>query len=250
MNTPRIQYLHFSVVESTNALASSYLEEDLNAEWLVISADSQSKGRGQMGTTWQDVPRQNVLMSVVSPKISWPVSRVFELNMAVSLALHKVLSTYAEVQLKWPNDILIGKEKLGGILIEPSVRGEFIHRMIIGCGINVLQKSWAEGVNATSLDLKGFQVPELEELRKEIATKVSGEIERLIRTGKTDKTAYLKLCIGFGKEAQYQTGHQTFTANFVDVDHLGRQILQLSDGTRKVFDLKEVKLDLNQSFSS
>lgn len=250
MDKPHIQYLHFSVVESTNALASSYLDEDLNMDWLVISTDSQSKGRGQMGTTWQDVPRQNVLMSVVSPKISWPISRVFELNIAVSLAIHKVLSPFVNVELKWPNDLLVRRKKLGGILIEPSVRGSFVHRMIIGVGINVLQKEWSQGVEATSLSLEALMEPEIAELRRRLAENIRLELERIIRTGKVDKEEYLSLCVGYQAWGEYLEGEKSFVAKFIDIDGNGRQILELEDGTRQAFELKEVRMNLNQSFSS
>ncbi|NVK28275.1 MAG: biotin--[acetyl-CoA-carboxylase] ligase [Flavobacteriia bacterium] len=244
MHKAKFHFHHFDVVESTNSLLSSYLDEVSPLNWTVFSADSQQKGRGQMGTTWQDEPGANVLMSILSPPISWPAQRMFELNMAVSLGVYNALEIILPIQLKWPNDLFFEGKKLGGILIEPSLRGAYAQRVIVGIGLNVHQTKWDEGVNATSIALNKPNVPPVEELRKRIAESVARAIQILIDTGRVEKQQYLKRCLGYRSMKTYFSNESTFDAEFIDVDERGRQVLLLPSGEKKVFDLKEVKLVL------
>lgn len=245
MNELKLKYLHFDTVESTNTLASKYLEEASGENWLVLSADSQSEGRGQRGTTWQDIPGQNVLMSVVSPPLSWPVSRVFDVNMAVSKAIFESLTSLVPVRLKWPNDILVGSQKLGGVLIEPTLRGSFVQRLVIGIGINVYQREWEAGVVATSLSQEAIMIPDLDEIRKALASEVARQVERLLKTGVVNKEEYLSRCLGYKKFMTYSKDGKNFMAKLVDVDPSGRQILEDEKGRRTSYDLKEVQLQLH-----
>ncbi|KAB2806806.1 biotin--[acetyl-CoA-carboxylase] ligase [Phaeocystidibacter luteus] len=244
MHKPVFHFHHFDSVDSTNSLLSKYLDEVSPSNWTVFSADSQQNGRGQMGTTWQDEPGANALMSILTPPISWPAQRMFDINMAVSLGIHRALDFILPIQLKWPNDLYFNGSKLGGVLIEPSLRGAYAQRVIVGIGINVHQSKWESGVRATSIALNKPNVPPVEELRKRIAENVAQSIQVLLDTGKVDKQQYLEHCLGYQTMQRYSSNQTEFEAKFVDVDERGRQVLLLPSGEKKVFDLKEVKLVL------
>ncbi len=250
MKESEIHFLHFNEVDSTNSLASRYLDEGADEKWMVFSADNQHHGRGQRGTTWQDVPSMNTLMSVLTPTISWPVSKIHGLNIAVCLAIKEALFPYVDIRLKWPNDIILNQQKLGGVLIEPSIRGSFVHRAIVGIGINVWQTEWTSGVEATSLALHMSNAPDPKTLGKRIARKVVDAIIQLESTGKIEIERYLKSCLAFNEWAEYEGKEGRFKAKFIDIDSSGLQVLQLEDGSKRAVDLKEVRLPLNQSFSS
>lgn len=242
MQNNSIDFRHFDSVDSTNELASSILNDEKVMYWTVVSTDTQTKGRGQRGTTWQDEPGKNLLMSIISPLVSWPADRSFELNMAVSHAVYSSLSDWIDVKLKWPNDLYTNSGKLGGILLEPSVRGGYIQRVIIGLGINVRQTQWPLDFKATSMSLEVASPPEIKVLRMIVARAVVRSVERLLLTGQSFKPEYLSACMAYKQWREYQTGDTTFKAMFTDIAPTGQLILERETGERSSYDLKEVRL--------
>lgn len=246
MQNSKLNILHYKEVDSTNALANSYLKGESEVGWTLFSTDSQLAGRGQRGTTWQDEPGKNVLMSLLSPSISWPINRIFDLNITVSLAIQSVLSEWVTVDLKWPNDIYVNGRKLGGILIEPSLRGAYVQRLVVGLGINVFQQVWEEGIRATSISLESENPPATAFLIEKLGNELLTEIEQLLSTGKLDKQAYLEACIGYNKLSRYSDESGEFEGTFVDVDSRGRQVIAHQNGITRAYDLKEIKLILEE----
>jgi BirA family transcriptional regulator, biotin operon repressor / biotin---[acetyl-CoA-carboxylase] ligase len=118
--------------ESTNALAGAAVRDGA-AEGLVILAEEQTSGRGRLDRTWQSPPRAGILMSMVlRPTVSpasWPL-----LSLLAGLSVVEAVVAVGKVDavLKWPNDVLFGGKKLGGILAE---RVE--DAVVVGVGLNV-----------------------------------------------------------------------------------------------------------------
>ncbi len=104
----------------------------------VCAAEAQSQGRGRRGHAWVASPYRNVIFSIGWEFAVWPES-VTGLGLAVSVAVVQALQrlSITGVGIKWPNDLMFGDAKLGGILID--VNGESAGRCItvVGIGINV-----------------------------------------------------------------------------------------------------------------
>lgn len=245
MRIQGIEYRHFSTIDSTNALASRMLASEEIESWTVLTTDTQTHGRGQRGTTWQDESAKNLLMTVVTPTISWPSKRVAELNMCLSTAIVDVFGEVVLAKLKWPNDVLVGRSKLAGILVEPVIRGNFVQRLVIGLGVNVNQVSFEDGLNATSLCLLIGEEQDVHLWKQKIAEAIARALIRLTSTGMSPKPEYLKRCVSFGEVARYRDSEGEFEAVFTDVDEHGRQILSKSDGSVGVYDIKGVSLLLD-----
>ncbi|MDT7041097.1 biotin--[acetyl-CoA-carboxylase] ligase [Candidatus Nitronereus thalassa] len=104
----------------------------------VILAEHQTAGKGRLGRTWVSPPHKNIYCSVIcrdprlQPHLSW-------IPLATGLALSKAIEEDQKItpSLKWPNDLLIGNKKLGGILCESMNREKSTCVIIIGFGINV-----------------------------------------------------------------------------------------------------------------
>lgn len=127
---------YFKETESTNDIAQkpSYKHKD------IVIADTQTKGRGQRGNSWESEPGKNLTFSMVIDPQGLPAAKQFLLSEAISLALSDMLESYRlHASIKWPNDIYIGDRKVAGILIENSVIGADISRSVIGIGLNVNQ---------------------------------------------------------------------------------------------------------------
>ena len=114
----------------------------------VLSAVSQTAGRGQRGNTWSAKPGENLTFSIVlkygpgaTPEIraldQSVISEITALSVVDFLAAHGI-----EAKIKWPNDIYAGDRKICGILIEHSVRSGLLSSSIIGIGLNVNQRNF------------------------------------------------------------------------------------------------------------
>ena len=142
-------------VDSTNDEAKRRISELDNLS--VVSALSQTKGRGQRGNSWQSEEGKNILMSIVLKHDSEAVQAYdqFVISQIASLAVVDLLGAYeVEAKIKWPNDIYVGEKKICGILIEHSVCGKWLSSSIIGIGLNINQRNFDVNLpNPTSLAL-------------------------------------------------------------------------------------------------
>lgn len=145
--------IRLEVVESTNNYAAKLAELPNWENGTVIVADQQTDGKGQRGNKW--IGEQGNLffsmlvdLTFLKPDQSWRWSQ------AVAIALHETMSTFTQDQLwiKWPNDIVSSKGKLGGILIENSVSSRGVEHSIVGIGVNT--QNAPEGLSAARLELK------------------------------------------------------------------------------------------------
>lgn len=130
--------LHFECTESTNAEARR-LAAEYPGECLLVTAATQSAGRGRHGRTWES-PRGGAWLSLVWPTRQPPVA-YSAVSLVAALAVHRALVDVIEssrLQIKWPNDLLIDDRKVVGILCEqwPGVDGA-PGIVVIGIGINV-----------------------------------------------------------------------------------------------------------------
>jgi BirA family biotin operon repressor/biotin-[acetyl-CoA-carboxylase] ligase len=121
-------------VDSTNSLAMQ-LARDGAEEGVVVLADSQTAGRGRQGRRWVDVDGLNVLSSIILRPSFPPYQLVMIASLAVVDAIISICGVTATI--KWPNDVLIGDQKVAGILIETSKdhAGQLV--AIVGIGVNV-----------------------------------------------------------------------------------------------------------------
>lgn len=121
---------------------------------LAILAHHQTAGRGQRGRQWQAAPGHSILLSIITTP-PFPLSGQFLFSALVSVAIAQTVQAAApnvKVHIKWPNDIIVGDKKAGGILIENVIRGSHWAHSVIGLGLNVLQPAFPPHLpHATSL---------------------------------------------------------------------------------------------------
>ncbi|WP_175620223.1 biotin--[acetyl-CoA-carboxylase] ligase [Chryseobacterium schmidteae] len=112
---------------------------------------NQIKGRGQYGNSWASAAEQN-LAYTLAIKTSCTNHSHFMFNYYTAIAVQNYLANLTEkiVKIKWPNDIIVKKKKVVGILIEKKKINQENY-FIIGIGINILQEKFDEISNAGSL---------------------------------------------------------------------------------------------------
>ena len=135
--------LYFETVGSTNDVAAT-LAVDGGYEGAVVIADAQTSGRGRRGRTWFSPPVAGLYVSVIltpgRARVA-PERAVSLLTLAAGVALAEAVErvTGLAPEIKWPNDLLVGRRKLAGILAEgvaqPSASG--LRAVVLGYGINV-----------------------------------------------------------------------------------------------------------------
>ena len=156
-------------IPSTN----DYLKEALSKstplpEGTVILAVDQYDGRGQKGTVWQSEPGKNLTFSMLLVPSFLDPKQQFVLTAAISLAVARWLEmlTHVAVKIKWPNDIYIANQKIGGILIENILKGKTWKSAVVGIGINVNQTSFPPSIQKQTTSVKQIlhrdcQIPDL-----------------------------------------------------------------------------------------
>ncbi|MGA3371693.1 MAG: biotin--[acetyl-CoA-carboxylase] ligase [Terracidiphilus sp.] len=149
--------LHFApLTDSTNSDAQDAAHSGA-PHGSVYFADEQLAGRGRGDHGWHSAVGEGLYVSVLlRPEI--PAARLPLLPLAAGLAAAEAIrsATRLTVDLRWPNDLLIGSRKVGGILVEARNSGGSIEFGVVGIGINVHQRVFAPDLStpATSLDLE------------------------------------------------------------------------------------------------
>ena len=173
--------IYLTEIDSTN----TYARQFNNRDNLLILTDYQSEGRGRYGRIWQSEPGKNLTYSI-KKKFNIDKKEAQFINFFFTLCTIEAINEFLmnnfagiqyELELKWPNDILLNKKKLCGFLIqEDSAEGSYI----IGCGLNVNQEEFSKDFELKTTSLKNtFHIDfDLYEL-----------LETIIR--KTDNLMYL-----------------------------------------------------------
>ena len=149
--------LHFSAVtNSTNADALEAARSD-GPHGSIYFADEQRAGRGRGDHAWESAAGDGLYVSVLL-RSPIPAVRLPLLPLAAGLAAAEAIRVVAglDVDLRWPNDLLIGARKVGGILVESKIENGAAAFAVVGIGINVHQSGFDSDLAtpATSLDLE------------------------------------------------------------------------------------------------
>lgn len=150
-------HLHFSPV--TNSTNSDAMEAGRAGapHGSVYFADQQLSGRGRGDHAWHSPAGEGLYLSVLL-RFSLPARMIPLLPLAAGLAAAEAIHTASALtaDLRWPNDLLIGPRKAGGILVESKIESGALAFAVVGIGINVHQRAFDPALStpATSLDLE------------------------------------------------------------------------------------------------
>lgn len=129
---------------STNEVAMQLIRNEPVLEGTVVITDNQMAGRGQQGSSWEAEQGMNLTFSLILTPKSLELANHFLLNIIVSLGVTDYLDRHdiSGTSIKWPNDIYHVNGKLGGILIQNTLKGQVIQYSVIGIGLNINQKEF------------------------------------------------------------------------------------------------------------
>ena len=180
-----------------------------------MTAREQTKGKGRLGRSWASQKDENLAFSILlRPSISpREISSITPLaGLAVCRALRDV--TGLDLKIKWPNDIILGKKKMVGILTEMAAEFDAVEYVITGIGVNVDQTTFPEEIayKATSLLLETGRHYDKNRL-------LAGLLTRIVT---------------------FKKGTRNISGVAVDIDEQGALKVMLSDGSLRTVNAGEV----------
>jgi len=241
--------IHLTAVDSTNSYATEMLRQIAPKEGTIIYTFEQTNGRGQRGNTWLSEPNKNVAFSLILHPSFLHADEQFLLTKITSLAVADLMAeilknagSSAVVKIKWPNDIYVNDQKLGGILIENTIRENSIQYSVIGIGLNINQTAFNNSINATSVKTISGMETNLDGVVKRLCEFLEARYLQL-KTNKRDHLdfSYLQRLYRLNEWKNYADETAAFEGKIVSVSAAGKLQLELLNGTMKEFDLKEIR---------
>ena len=234
---------HCNQVDSTNEeLKRYFLVKDLENGSLLTS-DFQTRGKGQMGSSWESSSGKNFLGTFFL-KSSIPLRDIFVLNMIVSLSIIETLNEFIErtIEIKWPNDIVVNRKKIAGILIENKYRGGSVTESFLGIGLNLNQKIFKRFQRPATSLIKEVESPVSIEA---IVTRICFHLQQFyslyeLKGYETISFLYHKELYLKGEEYAYKVGKDTRYLTLQSVSKRGDLQMFNQFGNIEQFGLKEI----------
>lgn len=220
-------WIHFPVLTSTN----TYIKEKFEhlADRTVVTADSQTAGKGRRGKNWMSDDGSSLYMSVLLKRIQMRFSISGICGTAVCLALEQEFGE--TFSIKWPNDIILKEKKVAGILCE-LVMDQDTPAFVCGIGVNL---------NQTEKTFHTYNLPYAGSLymllgkksdKKKIAEKIVKQLDRLLITPhEKQMDEYRKRQVLLGRTVSISDGRHGMA---VDITEEGLLILQTENGKETV----------------
>jgi BirA family transcriptional regulator, biotin operon repressor / biotin---[acetyl-CoA-carboxylase] ligase len=230
----------YDSVFSTNTVAMELASQGF-PDGTVVIADAQTAGKGRLGRSWSSPPGKNLYMSIIlRPGISPRDATALTLLGAVACASALRRSASVPVSIKWPNDLMIGHCKIGGILTEIRADLDHINYAIVGIGINInlTDEDMTDDIKAiaTSIFIETGGRFSRSELAGAIILDFDKWYGRLLTKGKNIiANEWLTMSSTIGKRIRVTAMNQTFEGVAEGIDDEGLLIVKLLDGMyRKV----------------
>ena len=238
----------YDTISTTNAEALRLAQSgEPSALW--IQADSQNGGKGRTGRNWQS-PSGNLYASLlVRPDV--PIARALQLSLLAGIAAHDAIMGLAagagkapDLRLKWPNDILLGGAKIGGILLESAAQpGEPHPAIVIGTGINLTLAPKDLDRPVTSLAANGVKVTPARAMSA--LAWATAEWLSLWDGGKAFdriRAAWMERAQPVGGAISVHVGEDHLSGRFLGIDELGALRMSLASGEERRITAGDVSL--------
>ncbi|MCB0769772.1 MAG: biotin--[acetyl-CoA-carboxylase] ligase [Flavobacteriales bacterium] len=234
--------LAFESLESTNKMAAELFGLSKVQHGAVIMANEQTAGRGQRDRVWVAQKGADLTVSVVLEPPGLRAEDQFVLSKLAALAVSDVVRTWigGPVAVKWPNDVLVGRRKIAGILIENDVMGERVACSVVGIGINVNSSGFPEDLMATSMLLESGGRVDL----TDVLTDLCGALDKRWQAwvaGDAQAEDYASALWAKGRWVAMVLDGVPVTARPMEVDRHGRLIVELEGGAVNAYSLDQLR---------
>ncbi len=237
----------YDTIDSTNTRAKELAKEGAPAGTVLV-AGNQTGGRGRMGRSFSSPAGMGMYLSVIL-RPGCKGNQLMHLTCAAAVAACKAVEKASGIipGIKWINDLVCGKEKLGGILTEMSVNSDgFVDWAVVGIGINCCQKK-ADfppelQTMATSLLLQTGKACSPALLAARLIESLC-EMDKILLSQKQQlMDIYRRHCVTLGKKILMVRGDESAYGEALDLDEDGGLLVRFSDGTEKIVSSGEVSI--------
>ena len=207
-------------------------------------AEEQTAGRGRHGRTWLS-PRGEGLLFSTLVRVSCSPQALPPIALLAGLAVHEAVQRSmpgVDAGLKWPNDVVVGRRKLAGVLVEAVTVGLRVVAVVVGVGINVHTRSFPKGVSerATSLALVSPTLPDRRVLLVDTLVSLDRDLHAVAARGLGLVRARLESADALrGRVVRSDSGVEGVASG---IDDDGRLIVRLPSGSVTRFTSGEVRL--------
>ena len=240
------QIYYYAETDSTNTRAKKLGDEGAPHGTLVVT-EKQIAGKGRRGRSWASPENCSIYMSLLLrpefPPVHAPMLTIV-MAYAVARALRKCSGL--DVQIKWPNDVILNGKKLVGILTEMSTEIEYINYVVIGVGINVNMESFPEEIadKATSLRIEMGQKQNRGPIIAEILEQFDACYEEFLQHENLEylREAYNEMLVNCGKEVCVLGAQANYKAQALGIDENGELLVRREDGSEEAVYAGEVSV--------
>lgn len=240
-----MKVIKLDAIDSTNEFLKGVSNKQELENFTVVTAESQTKGKGQMGAVWASETGRNLIMSVLVKDFLTDICQIYNLNIAVSLAIFDVLEMYKipDLSIKWPNDIMSYNKKIGGVLIENSIKSDGSIISIVGLGLNVNQTNFENLPKASSLAVICDEKFNKEELFFSIMDKIESNIKLWEQQSFFSWSDYTNKLFKKGIPMPFSDlNNHNFMGIIQGVSPIGKLQVLLEDDSISEFDIKEIQM--------
>lgn len=241
-----MKLIKLDAIDSTNDFLKGLSQKENLESYTVVTANSQTKGKGQMGSKWVSESSKNLITSILINNSIPNINEIFNLNIVVAVSIIQVLNDLkiSNLNIKWPNDIMAENKKIAGILIENSIKENGKIESIVGIGLNVNQTNFENLHKASSLKNVMHQDYSIDKLLESIVAKIEGNIEKL-KNNEIDSfwNEYHNYLFKKGKPTLFEDANQQQFMGIINrVNRNGQLEVLLEDDSVKSFEVKELMM--------
>ena len=227
---------HYGEITSTADVVKSDFFKSINDNFVVV-ADNQTIGRGRGAKSWNSLGG-NLFANIVIP-ISGDMGKYSQMSFVMGLVISDIvcnLTDNKQVQVKWPNDVLVGGAKICGVLLEIVN-----NKLSIGVGFNVKSAPVITDYDTCCLSDLGVNVDKLEILNQLIERFTNWYNTWEVQGFDVILSMWKSRAKGIGETIKVNLANETISGTFVDVDGDGAIILETPQG-RQLINSGEVVL--------
>jgi BirA family biotin operon repressor/biotin-[acetyl-CoA-carboxylase] ligase len=223
----------YSVVGSTNDEAKALLTKGAE-EGTVVRAQRQTAGRGRRGRQWISEPGNLYCSLILHPKC--PLSQASQLSFVMALAVGNTLIPYLSdpglLSNKWPNDLLLQKQKVAGILIETeSEDGQLAEACVVGIGLNLTVVPDHPAYPVTALKNHSALPLDHDVLFSELLVQIKNQYQVWQKEGfEPIREAWMERAHGLGQETTITVGKNQIHGQFIGLSPEGALLLKEENG--------------------
>lgn len=239
-----MKVIKLDAIDSTNDFLKRLLNDQTVENFTIVTAENQTNGKGQMGSVWNSEIGKNLIMSILINNFIVDINQLFTLNIIVSLSVIEALDALQipELSIKWPNDIMSANKKIGGILIENSIKSEGEIFSVVGLGLNVNQINFKHLPKASSLAVVCNRNFDKEVILFSITNNIQQNIELWKEKSDVMWQKYTNTLFRKGIPMPFQDKmNQNFMGIIQGVSSIGKLRILLENDSIEEFDIKEIQ---------